>query len=502
MKRCTLTISYVVAVLFGLFSAASSARAIVPVPTETPVPVSPLLITAYSVSATGLDFVQLYNTSDELISLDGMQLNYVRKADLTNGTALTLGGLMKPGSHILLASADSPLAPYAAMTFLPIGVQLKSIQITSPTFAPLGLTKDLSTTTGVIYARTLIATGYSTASTAMDTALATDRKLYADSLYVVPDEPLVSIVEIYPHASDCAPNDTSSLCGDYIKLYNPTDDPVDPSSYRLRSDSSTSENSNAFQLDAYGMIAPHGYLAVSLRDDGGKMSLTDSGGYVWLEDAAGVKLYDDTIVNYPSAGSDSKVGYAWALADDATWQWTSAPNPIGANTFPPPAPVVEAASTLAECPEGKYRSPETNRCRSVEEAVNDLAQCDEGQERNPLTNRCRSIVTASASLTPCDAGQERNPATNRCHAVEAAAATVTACATGQERNPETNRCRKIVSATTPPAEAPVAQKASSSLLTSSLLLTAGIGAGGYGVYEWRSEIWRGLRRVGQLTARK
>jgi hypothetical protein len=225
--------------------------------------------------------------------------------------------------------------------------------------------------------------------------------------------------------------------------------------------------------------------------------LTDDGGWIWLEDAEGIVRYEETIVSYPSASTSTKIGHAWALANDSTWQWTETPSPQGANNFPIPTPGMGGGilSDTTSCPQGKYRNPETNRCRNIEDAIATLAACAEGQERNSITNRCRSTIIASASLTPCDPGQERNPATNRCRSVSASPG-LTPCPTGQTRNSETNRCRKTILATAlaPAAIDPVKQETSNPFVMT-LLGMAGVGAIGYGIYEWRSELAGALRKT-------
>lgn len=331
-------------------------------------------------------------------------------------------------------------------------------------------------------------------------------KLRHTPLYLPPtNAPLLRVVEIYPRASNCSPVDASILCGDYIKLHNPSSQTASTASYRLRTDSATSESSNAFHLDAYDDLAPGGYLTVSLRDDGDKLSLTDSGGWVWLEDIAGTTRYDETVVSYPSAGSDSKIGYAWALASGVDWQWTSSPTSDGANAFPLPEPGMGAGvlGDVADCPTGKYRNPDTNRCRNIEEAIATLVACPEGQTRNLETNRCRSNGSvASAILTSCDSGQERNPVTNRCRSTLPSGG-LSPCPIGQARNPETNRCRKTLlsAALSPAAIDPVKQQTSNPFVMT-LLGAVGAGAIGYGVYEWRSEISGSLRKAIARVSKK
>ncbi len=126
--------------------------------------------------------------------------------------------------------------------------------------------------------------------------------------------------------------------------------------------------------------------------------------------------------------------------------------------------------------------------------------CDADEYRNPETNRCRKLTSLVAALSPCPDGQERNPATNRCRTIGAEdEAALTPCKEGQERNPLTNRCRTI-------PEVGVSGQAvttlSPSMTTNALVAASSIGAVGYGVYEWRSEMARGLRRLLGVILRK
>lgn len=202
------------------------------------------------------------------------------------------------------------------------------------------------------------------------------------------------------------------------------------------------------------------------------------------------------MTEYQSATS-SYVGWSFARDDNNLWQWTFTPQPGMPNKFSLPNTTTE--DTI--CPVGKYLNPETGRCRTIEEAVNALSACAEGEYRNPATNRCRKIVTAVDSLAPCGEGQERNPLTNRCRSIASAVAELLPCDEGYERNPATNRCRKVMGATTG-AGPSVAQSAKTPNADPTMdawgWALAGVavsGVVGYGVYEWRNEIGRALKKA-------
>jgi hypothetical protein len=495
----------VVAVFFMvIFQAAIAGAEPVLLPIDTPPvkPVSPLLITAYEASADGLDLVQIYNNSDELVSLDGMVLKYSQETSDTV-SEIPLSGMMKPASHVLIAARDVlETSDRVAFRFMPVEGMPGTFWIESPSYLPVTL-PDKAVMDG-FYKRkyTPSGTSYTTATTftsAFGLETTSPVVVEADALYDIPPSPAVEIVEVSARSKTCSPFDVDATCSDYIKLRILQGfDMSTLGDYRVRTGGEESVT-NTFSLANASKQGD--YLLLRLRDDGAFITLASSGGYVWMEDVFGLTHYEPTLVEYANASSEAYVNQSWALDDsDGTWKW-AIPSPTGPNTFP--KVLAEATEAPTECPAGKYRSPETNRCRTVEEAVNELAQCEEGKERNPLTNRCRSVATAtSATLTPCDAGEERNPATNRCHKVVAATAELVPCQMGYERNLATNRCRKVLTSGSPATTPAAIKQSGSSFLSSTLLATAGVGVVGYGVYEWRHEIWSGLQKAVRIISRK
>ena len=120
-------------------------------------------------------------------------------------------------------------------------------------------------------------------------------------------------------------------------------------------------------------------------------------------------------------------------------------NPLSDTELNPNTPTdadTIVSSTLAPCPEGKYRNPETNRCKKIEEEP-EQKTCAEGYYLNPSTNRCNKIKeTTEPEQKICSNGYYLNPATNRCNKLPTEK-ELEPCKEGYERNPETNRCRKI-----------------------------------------------------------
>lgn len=460
----------------------------------------PLLITAYQTTGDGKDlqYIELFNASNEMVAVQDWTLFDVENARTLKFTT-TYAGMLEPQSHTVIsghvaASKIVPQASFEISGWSAIGKDkvIKSLQIQRPGYRSLDANFSAKTAEfGLHMIRTYNTDSYSTAASPF---LENNRDqaslLSEDGLYSAPDNPAIEIVEIYPYASDCSPFDVSVLCGDYIKLYNQTSSVVSLDDIVLRTDSSSSSRttSNAFTLG--GSMNPGEYKTIWLTDAGARISLTNSGGYVWLEDTYGlVAPYAGSVVRYEPAGSALR-GYSYAEASDGTWQWSSTPSPLGKNTITTP---VEAP-----CAEGKYRNPETNRCRSLEETLNVLTTCDEGSERNPLTNRCRKIASsATGTLTPCKEGQERNPATNRCRSIASAIAELLPCNEGYERNPATNRCRKIAGRSVLGAEYPVEPYDQGQGSSITWWVVGGIGALalGYAGWEWRREIATALAKI-------
>lgn len=469
-----------------------------------------LLVTGYQRDDTGkqLLFFQLYNNYDTPLDLTQWQfyIDTVDEAHQISFSSLT-GGFVRPKGHVIVSSAGYVAgASYSNM---------QAVEFTNKSAALLHVVPptDLAERSATY---TLRFAGDSTATTVDDSfvgmwlrnqsttagynttfALSTTSQIIDNLLYVSPPSPAARVVEVYAYSSDCAPNDISVLCGDFIKVYVGTED---VSEYVLRtSNNSTSRTTaNTFYLEDYPVI--NGYITVSLTEKGDRVSLTNSGGYIWLEDIYGLQRYDATMTYYTGFGSKEQ-GYSWMLSDEGMWQWSTTPSPYGDNIVTVPV------TSVTVCPEGKYLNPDTNRCRTLEEAVNALATCPEGQYRNPATNRCKQLMTTASTLKPCDEGQERNPVTNRCRSIVSAVAELIPCKDGYERNPETNRCRKV--------SAVLAASAGGETLTGdaesttsplaawgwTIAAIAGAGAVGYGVYEWRHEIangWKSLRtRIGR-----
>ncbi len=480
-----LLVFLVCAVLFG---GATPARALelTKTPSSEFLPTAPVLITGYQTAgaATTLRALEVYNASDVPVSLGDWAVSVV----LQDGTSHDIGAStvyrtwLLPRSHVVYST--SPTTTYQLSDDTQPGA-IASIQLRYTADANTSykvasaIVKD---TTDAAVFRTYTTTGYSTASQPF--AATPIRAFYDDGLYSAPQTAGdVQIVEVYPYSSDCAPNDTSVLCSDYVKITNMGSSDISLDDYVLRTDSNSTSPTSSNTFTLAGKLAPGDFMVIHQTDTGQPMSLTNSGGYVWLEDAWGFARYDATLTKYAAATS-SEQGLSYAVAADGTWAWSTTPEPLGANVITPPV------VAIAECPAGKYRNPDTGRCRTIEETMNELSACDEGYERNPTTNRCRKIATVAATLTPCLEGQERNPVTNRCRSIASAVAELLPCDEGYERNPTTNRCRKVAATDMPAAAFPVTPVQPTAADTAGWVAFGVVTslALGYGVWEWRVEI--------------
>lgn len=303
-----------------------------------------------------------------------------------------------------------------------------------------------------------------------------------DGYKVVDGECLIDFAPI--ELSEILPSvDGTDDGNEYIEIYNPTDDDVYLSNYKLLVASSSSEK--YYQFPEGDLIDSGDYYALYNIDV--KYSLNNTFGRVSIVTA------DDQLVDSIDDYESPKEDQAWALIDDQ-WQYTNRPTPNEAN-LGSESIIVQTTTTsqLEPCGIDEYRNPETNRCKKIEStSTSTLVPCKEGQYRNPETNRCKNIVSETVSYKPCDEGEERNPETNRCRKIDSTLAVLAPCDEGEERNPETNRCRRIkataeVLAETDYALEPVATVTDNSWLTLSLVAVATI-ASAYGIWEWRVEI--------------
>ncbi len=302
---------------------------------------------------------------------------------------------------------------------------------------------------------------------------------------------LIPLENVVILLTELLPNVTSSDTGkEFIEIYNPNDQQVNLKGYKLELGPSYTKT-YTFPDQVLGSKE---YTSVSDEQTG--IVLPNTTGSIRLRTAAG-NITSETAM-YDNPDDDM----AWASIDNV-WQFTNQPTPGGINmpSLAGGSGGSEEPTTLAACPEGKYRNPETNRCRNIE-TDSGVKPCAIDQIRNPTTNRCRSIFASDSGLTACKPGQTRNPDTNRCRGATTASNILKACAANQERNMETNRCRKKAVSTVATTNVQDIESKTQAEHGGWLLAgTASIGLAGYGVAEWREEIGLIGRKLAALLGK-
>lgn len=268
---------------------------------------------------------------------------------------------------------------------------------------------------------------------------------------------------------------------EYVEVKNSTSEPMYLAACMLR----INDGTERVMPDA--TIQSGAYFAVPFANG----TIRNAAGQITLITSEAIEV----IYEYPATNAGQSVNFdAGQVGLITNYPTPAAPNEAN------PLGKVEAtgtASQLADCGPGRYRNPETNRCRNIESTVSTVVPCAPDQERNPETNRCRKITSAASVLRPCGADQFRNPETNRCKKIATASSTLKPCAPGQERNPETNRCRKIANSLSgTPLETAVQPAAISPFQYKTPLIgLLGTALAGYGAYEYRTDIRNYLQKL-------
>lgn len=261
-----------------------------------------------------------------------------------------------------------------------------------------------------------------------------------------PVEQLCQGIEISEVLANPAGSDSGH---EFIELHNITKLPISLGSCGIKTNGKTynfeaTENLAANQYKAYY----DGQTGLTLLNGGGSVELTPAG---------------TQAVAYPLLDDDQ----AYILTDTG-WQITGLATPGAANTTSPLEPLTDSKLVdLSACEAGKFRNPDTGRCKNLPAPAPAVKACVAGQERNASTGRCRKVVVASSTQKPCIAGQERNPQTQRCRK-------------------KTIAVKKIKKVDAPPAKTKPSYW---------IMLAVASAIVGYGVYEYRNEITKQLIRL-------
>lgn len=452
-----------------------------------------------SASGDGDEFIELYNSASLAIDVTNWEVEYVTASNSTVTQLVALHGQIAAKGFVLLSKAGylSEADEYFDKGLSESGGHIRLINATGQEVDRLG------------WGSALAAEGHAAVAPERTKSLRRESNpavLFADTdnnagdfIAADPDPHGGALAATEnpssPDSSDCSgisineilsnPAGADTEGGEFIELYNNSDKTM-----ALASCSLSTDKLAAFEFPTGAVISPGGYFVAELKDD-----LLNNGGVVTLQEAT------EESITYPVVDE----GASWALIG-GEWQQTSAPTPGKANmlaiasTSAATSGKGEAIAVSKPCAPGKYRNPETNRCKTKAPTNEGLTPCKSGQTRNPATNRCRTTATTTGStLTPCSPGQERNPTTNRCRKIAAATnASLKPCAAGQERNPATNRCRKAATPSSSPSQDKQDNASGSvSKINLGILAAAGTAAIGYGAYEYRNELrnWLGKLRT-------
>jgi hypothetical protein len=299
----------------------------------------PLLITAYSFSGHSLRYVQLFNASGSVASLDGWRVS-VEYAPATQQIYATLAGDIAPGKYVTVANTLT--VPTATFGFMdsslaadptPISVSLLAPatsnfnnEIASPSITT-STPRVAGTPATFHFARNISSSTGNFLTTFTAFVPAANFSLISDGIYHAPSSPELRIIEVYPDAKTCSPFETEPTCSDYVKILNPSNAPINLSMFRVRTGQSGSSSTSSNTSQLQGVLQPGHSASFPL-------SLSSSGSWVWLEDAYGTTKYESTLLAYPtSSGHDNE---AWSVDGQNVWQWTVFPTPGDMeNTFAP-----------------------------------------------------------------------------------------------------------------------------------------------------------------------
>ena len=114
-------------------------------------------------------------------------------------------------------------------------------------------------------------------------------------------------------------------------------------------------------------------------------------------------------LSYPH-GQKKSASYALiGVNADGSQEWQT--------TFHPTPGEPNIPQEFKTCPAGKVINETTGNCVNATKLSSLLKDCGEGKYRNPETGRCKSYNT-SDDEKPCKEGYERNPETNRCRKIK------------------------------------------------------------------------------------
>lgn len=290
----------------------------------------PLLITGFSFSGHSLKYVQVYNSSSNVVSLEGWRVAVEHAGTIQ--VYVGLYGYIAPGKYV--TAANDVVLPSATFLFhdtLPVVDPLLSSVVLLPP-SSINFNNEVAQpaiTSSTPRVASIPATFYFSRNISSSTGnyLASftafiptpSFSVVSDPLYIPLQTTNLRVVEIYADSQSCSPFDGTGICSDYVKVYNPSSNDLNLSKIRLRTGSygQSATSSNTTLLS--GSLAPGHYASFPI-------TLSSSGSWVWLEDSYGLVAYPESLVQYPSnTGHDNE---AWSYSGQVqTWSWTPHPSP-------------------------------------------------------------------------------------------------------------------------------------------------------------------------------
>lgn len=416
---------------------------------------SPVLITEVQTGFTHPDgteyprfeYIEIANISGEAVEMAGWKLEYLSAANdgSTSGLVIaTINNQIAPGGHGIwvhdgyfpgafdysFGADDTSTSGYLAKSGGHVRLMNGTIMVDCVAWGSAVVIN------GCDKVNSLAAPGYTIQRkptngmyeklTGVTNLIVTPQDGGLSDLPQLPEEPQIKKCETVELSEILANPKGDDAPNEFIELYNPSDQAQSLYGCTLKLGSG-----KQYDFPADATMGAHEYRAFKYELT--NLQLSNSGTSVIL-----ITTYGETHVSYPAVGDDE----AWANIN-TIWQSTMQPTPNAPN-------VLEAhnetsaeilLASLEPCPIGKFRNPETGRCKNIVEVATTVT-CSADQEKNPETGRCRKKTVATTTAS-CPAGQEKNLVTNRCRKIEVAS-SAKPCEVGQERNPDTGRCRKVV----------------------------------------------------------
>lgn len=264
---------------------------------------------------------------------------------------------------------------------------------------------------------------------------------------------------------------TADQSDQFIELFNPTAEPIDLNGCKVSYKNRLYDLSGSISSGKYYAYYPKSQFSLTKNP---KNPLV-----VAIIDTDGEAVDE---ISYPN-GQKKSTSFAKIIDSDGgeSWQITYAATPGSENIY----------QKFRSCEDGKIINKATGNCVKAT-TLKDAA-----------TAKLKS--SASAALAPCPEGKYRNPLTNRCKSIETASTSLKECAEGYERNPETNRCRKVASTSSNNgadyAITPTEHSDQTIFIGIGIVLIIIALGGIYIVLQFRHEIARTCRKISQRLNR-